>query len=145
LRLDLAKAYDVLEQDLGRAPGTAELADRLGVTEEEVLEGQRAANGYVARSLDPLEEDEPLSPLARRLGEEDPALDIVECLESLKPLIATLPERERTILSLRFVDELTQSEIGERLGISQMHVSRLLARVLGKLREGLLAPGDGEA
>ncbi|MFD7446994.1 RNA polymerase sigma factor SigF [Streptomyces sp. NPDC059909] len=144
LRLDLAKAYDTLEQDLARAPTAAELADRLGITEAEVVEGQQATNGYVARSLEPLEDDEPVSALAHRLGEEDPALDLVECLESLKPLIAGLPERERTILSLRFGDELTQSEIGERLGISQMHVSRLLARVLEKLREGLLADDAGE-
>ncbi|WP_351233420.1 SigB/SigF/SigG family RNA polymerase sigma factor [Streptomyces sp. NPDC002133] len=142
LRLDLAKAYDVLEQDLGHAPTVAELAARLGITEDEVAEGQRAANGYVARSIEPLEDDEAVSPLARRLGEEDPALDIVECLECLKPLIADLPERERTILSLRFGDELTQSEIGERLGISQMHVSRLLAGILTKLRKGLLADDD---
>ncbi|WP_423247129.1 SigB/SigF/SigG family RNA polymerase sigma factor [Streptomyces pratisoli] len=143
LRLDLAKAYDVMEQDLGRAPTAAELADRLGLTEEEVVEGQRAANGYVARSIEPLEDDESTSPLTRRLGAEDPALDIIECLECLKPLIAELPERERTILALRFGDDLTQSEIGERLGISQMHVSRLLARVLTKLRAALLADDAG--
>ncbi|TLQ42494.1 SigB/SigF/SigG family RNA polymerase sigma factor [Streptomyces marianii] len=139
LRLDLAKAYDALEQDLGRAPTAAELAAHLELTEEEVVEGQQAANGYVARSIEPLEDDENESPLARRLGHEDPALDVVECLECLKPLIARLPDRERTILSLRFGEDLTQSEIGERLGISQMHVSRLLARVLTELRAALLA------
>ncbi|MER6997916.1 SigB/SigF/SigG family RNA polymerase sigma factor [Streptomyces sp. NPDC000410] len=142
LRLDLAKAYDGLEQDLGRPPTTAELADRLGVTEAEAVEGQRAANGYVARSIEPLETAETLGTpgaLERALGAEDPALDVVECLESLKPMIAELPERERVILSLRFGAELTQSEIGARLGISQMHVSRLLAGVLRRLREGLLA------
>ncbi|MFC5799887.1 SigB/SigF/SigG family RNA polymerase sigma factor [Streptomyces formicae] len=145
LRLDLAKAFDTLEQDLGRAPTTAELADRLDVTEPEVLEGQRAANGYVARSIEPLEDDEPPGQLARRLGAEDPALDVVECLQCLKPVIAALPERERTILSLRFGDELTQSEIGERLGISQMHVSRLLARILEQLRDALLTDEADEA
>ncbi|MEU2432699.1 SigB/SigF/SigG family RNA polymerase sigma factor [Streptomyces sp. NPDC007861] len=144
LRLDLAKAFDTLEQDLGRAPTTAELADRLGVTDAEVVEGQRAANGYVARSIEPLEDDEPPGGLARRLGAEDPALDVVECLECLKPVIAALPERERTILSLRFGDELTQSEIGDRLGISQMHVSRLLARVLDQLRAALLAEDEAQ-
>ncbi|MFE3328906.1 RNA polymerase sigma factor SigF [Streptomyces sp. NPDC059176] len=143
LRLDLAKASDALEQDLGRPPTATELAARLGLTPEEVVEGQRAANGYLARSLEPLESDEATGPLGRRLGAEDPALDVVECLECLKPMIGGLPERERAILSLRFGEELTQSEIGERLGISQMHVSRLLARVLTQLREGLLAD-DGQ-
>jgi len=137
LRIDLAKAYDVLEQQLGRTPTTAELA---GLSEAEVTEGRQAANGYLARSLDaPLKDEETaLNAVTRRLGEEDGSLETIECLESLKPLIAALPERERTILSLRFGDELTQSEIGERLGISQMHVSRLLARTLSRLRTGLL-------
>ncbi|GFH38165.1 SigB/SigF/SigG family RNA polymerase sigma factor [Streptomyces pacificus] len=144
LRLDLAKAYDALEQDLGRAPTPAELAARLDLTEEAVLEGRRAANGYAARSVEPLDDEEGKSPLAHRLGVEDPALDIVECLQCLKPLIARLPERERAILSLRFGDDLTQAEIGERLGISQMHVSRLLARVLAELRAALLAEDGGQ-
>ncbi|MEV0928625.1 SigB/SigF/SigG family RNA polymerase sigma factor [Streptomyces spongiicola] len=144
LRLDLAKAYDVLEQDLGRAPTPAELATHLDLTEGEVLEGQQAANGYVARSIEPLQDDEGKSPLAGRLGDEDPALHVVECLECLKPLIARLPERERAILALRFGDDLTQAEIGERLGISQMHVSRLLTRVLAELRAALLADEGGQ-
>ncbi|MGW1023605.1 SigB/SigF/SigG family RNA polymerase sigma factor [Streptomyces sp. NPDC002577] len=139
LRIDIAKAVDSLEQQLGRAPTTAELAEGLGISEDELEEGRQAANVYAARSLDaPVESDEPHGRATPQLGEEDPALDVVECLESLKPLIATLPERERLILSLRFCDELTQSEIGARLGISQMHVSRLLARTLDVLRAGLL-------
>jgi RNA polymerase sigma-B factor len=140
LRIDLAKAFDVLEQRLGRSPTTAELAERLGVSEAEVTEGRQAANAYLARSLDaPLKDEETaLNAVTRRLGDEDRSLETIECLESLKPLLAALPERERTILSLRFGDELTQSEIGARLGISQMHVSRLLARVLSTLRTGLL-------
>ncbi|MCP3820672.1 SigB/SigF/SigG family RNA polymerase sigma factor [Streptomyces sp. A3M-1-3] len=146
LRIDLAKAYDTLEQGLGRVPTAAELADRLDVTEAEVIEGQQAANGYIARSLDaPLKEDEARCAVTRCLGEEDRAFDVIECLESLKPLIAALPERDRTILSLRFGEELTQSEIGARLGISQMHVSRLLARALCTLRAGLLEDQPPEA
>ncbi|WP_455354918.1 SigB/SigF/SigG family RNA polymerase sigma factor [Streptomyces sp. SYSU K217416] len=147
LRIDLAKAYDTLEQGLGRVPTAAELAERLDVTEAEVVEGQQAANGYIARSLDaPLKEDEARSAVTRCLGAEDRAFDVIECLESLKPLIAALPERDRVILSLRFGEELTQSEIGARLGISQMHVSRLLARALSTLRTGLLEdqPPDTE-
>ncbi len=148
LRIDLAKAVDVMEQDLGRRPTTAELAERLDVTEEEIVEGERASNGYVARSLDvPANEDDgTVGTLTRSLGCEDRSYDIVDCLESLKPLIAALDERDRLVLSLRFGDELTQSEIGDRLGLSQMHVSRLLARILAALRAGLLSdepPADG--
>ncbi|GAA3379318.1 RNA polymerase sigma factor SigF [Streptomyces sannanensis] len=148
LRLDLAKAFDALEQQLDRTPTTAELARRLGISEAEVAEGEQAANGYVARSLDaPVNDDEALSSMTCRLGREEPTLDTIESVESLKPLIAALPERDRIILSLRFCEDLTQSEIGTRLGISQMHVSRLLARTLAKLRSGLLdddAPSTGE-
>ncbi|MGW7467644.1 SigB/SigF/SigG family RNA polymerase sigma factor [Streptomyces xantholiticus] len=144
LRIDLAKALDVLEQGLGRRPTTAELSEYLHVSEEEVLEGERASNGYTAQSLDAtVNDDEASNTVTRRLGREDPAFDIVDSLEALKPLIAALDERDRLILSLRFREELTQSEIGERLGISQMHVSRLLARILQTLRTGIMddAPG----
>ncbi|UYQ60324.1 SigB/SigF/SigG family RNA polymerase sigma factor [Streptomyces peucetius] len=139
LRIDLAKALDLLEQQLGRRPTTAELSEYLQVSEEEVLEGERASNGYTAQSLDAtVNEEEATNAVTRRLGKEDPAFDIVDSLEALKPLIAGLDERDRLILSLRFREELTQSEIGERLGISQMHVSRLLARILKMLRAGIM-------
>jgi RNA polymerase sigma-B factor len=140
LRIELAKAIDTLEQDLGRRPSRAELAAHLHVDEECVAEGEQAANGYVARSLDtPVgDEETTLTAGARRLGEEERSFELIDCLESLKPLIARLDERDRRILSLRFGDELTQSEIGERLGLSQMHISRLLARILDELRTGLL-------
>ncbi|MGW7431794.1 SigB/SigF/SigG family RNA polymerase sigma factor [Streptomyces sp. NPDC054861] len=141
LRIELAKAIDTLEQDLGRRPSRAELAAHLRVDEACVAEGEQAANGYVARSLDTPSGDEETTTLtagARRLGEEERSFDLIDSLESLKPLIARLDERDRRILSLRFGDELTQSEIGERLGLSQMHISRLLARILDELRTGLL-------
>ncbi|MFF3322583.1 SigB/SigF/SigG family RNA polymerase sigma factor [Streptomyces sp. NPDC002889] len=139
LRIGLAKALDVLEQQLGRRPTTAELARYLDVDEAEVVLGEQAANGYTAQSLDSAVTDEEApSAVARSLGAVDPAFDIVDSLEALKPLIAMLGERDRLILSLRFGDELTQSQIGERLGISQMHVSRLLARILATLRDGML-------
>ncbi|MCX4585658.1 SigB/SigF/SigG family RNA polymerase sigma factor [Streptomyces sp. NBC_01481] len=139
LRIDLARARDQMEQHLGRCPTAAELAAHLGVTEAEVVEGEQAANGYVARSLDaPVDEDDALSALTRGLGNEDPAFDIVEAVASLKPVIASLGERDRLILSLRFGEELTQSEIGARLGLSQMHVSRLLAAIYATLRAALL-------
>ncbi|WP_051967309.1 RNA polymerase sigma factor SigF [Kitasatospora mediocidica] len=139
LRLTLAKATDELEQRLDRAPTVAELALLTGVSDDEVTEGLTAGNGYTAGSLDmQLENDSPDSTLARRLGFDDTRIARVEDLHALKPLIASLPERDRTIISLRFVEELTQAEIGERLGVSQMQVSRLLARALATLRAGLL-------
>ncbi|ROQ68518.1 RNA polymerase sigma-B factor [Streptomyces sp. 840.1] len=138
LRLDLAKAGDELAQQLDRAPTVGELADRLGISNEEVVEGMAASNAYTASSLDAKpEEDENDGALADRIGYEDHGLEGIEYVESLKPLIASLPGRDRTILSLRFVANMTQSEIGEELGISQMHVSRLLSRTLVKLRKGL--------
>ncbi|MFF8600585.1 RNA polymerase sigma factor SigF [Streptomyces sp. NPDC015232] len=141
LRLDLAKAGDELSQRLDRAPTVEELARELGIGTDEVVEGMAAANAYTASSLDaPQEEsDSDGSTLADRLGYEDHGLEGIEYVESLKPLIASLPPRERRILSLRFTAGLTQSEIGEELGISQMHVSRLLARTLARLRRGLTA------
>ncbi|MFJ8753613.1 RNA polymerase sigma factor SigF [Streptomyces sp. NPDC102441] len=140
LRLDLAKAGDELAQKLDRSPTVAELADRLGLSKEEVVEGMAASNAYTASSLDAKPDDQSESnegALADRLGYEDHGLEGIEYVESLKPLIASLPLRDRTILSMRFVSNMTQSEIGEELGISQMHVSRLLSRTLVKLRKGL--------
>jgi RNA polymerase sigma-B factor len=138
LRLDLAKAGDELAQKLDRAPTVAELAERLGISNEEVVEGMAASNAYTASSLDAQpEEDDSEGALADRIGYEDHGLEGIEYVESLKPLIAELAPRDRKILSLRFVANMTQSEIGDELGISQMHVSRLLSRTLGRLRKGL--------
>ncbi|MEU3888147.1 RNA polymerase sigma factor SigF [Streptomyces sp. NPDC029041] len=138
LRLDLAKAGDELAQKLDRAPTVKELAERLGISNDEVVEGMAASNAYTASSLDAQpEEDDSEGALADRIGYEDHGLEGIEYVESLKPLIAELPPRDRKILSLRFVAGMTQSEIGEELGISQMHVSRLLSRTLMKLRKGL--------
>ncbi|MEV7520323.1 SigB/SigF/SigG family RNA polymerase sigma factor [Streptomyces sp. NPDC091371] len=139
LRLDIAKAHDVLEQGLGRQPTDHELAERLGIDDDAVAEGRRAANGYTAGSFDRPAGEEPEGDAApQRLGVEEPAYDLVESLESLKPLLAGLGERDRLILSLRFGEDLTQAEIGERLGVSQMQVSRLLGRIMARLRTGLL-------
>ncbi|QPP08518.1 RNA polymerase sigma factor SigF [Streptomyces bathyalis] len=139
LRLDLAKAGDELAQNLDRAPTMEELAERLDISVEEVVEGMAASNAYTASSLDAQpEEDDTEGALADRIGYEDNGLEGIEYVESLKPLIAELPARDRTILSLRFVANMTQSEIGDELGISQMHVSRLLSRTLNKLRKGLM-------
>ncbi len=142
LRIDLAKAVDQLSQELDRAPSTAELAAHLGIDEEEVIEGVVAANGYTAGSIDmPMDDssDHSASPLSDRLGAPDADLEIAENVQALKPLIEELDDRDRLILAMRFGQELTQAEIGRELGVSQMHVSRLLTRITTRLREGLLA------
>ncbi|MFE9426372.1 SigB/SigF/SigG family RNA polymerase sigma factor [Kitasatospora sp. NPDC006697] len=145
LRITLAKAQDALAQDLDRDPTVAELADHLSLEEAEVIEGITAANAHTAGSLDlPSAEgaeagDPGGVPFAERLGGQDGRLALVEDLVALRPLVGALPERERMILSMRFTEDLTQSQIGERLGLSQMHVSRLLNRTLGRLRDGLMA------
>ncbi|MGW7359340.1 RNA polymerase sigma factor SigF [Streptomyces sp. NPDC054802] len=138
LRLDLAKAGDELSQKLDRAPTVDELAQRLDIGRDEVVEGMAASNAYTASSLDAQpEDDDSEGALAHRIGYEDHGLEGIEYVESLRPMIASLPPRDRKILSLRFVANMTQSEIGEELGISQMHVSRLLSRTLSRLRKGL--------
>jgi RNA polymerase sigma-B factor len=141
LRLRLAKASDELGQKLDRAPTVHELARFLDVSQEEVVEGMIASNGYSASSLDApgggAGGDDAAAPMDR-LGSDDAAIELVENRESLKPLIAALAPRERHILLLRFFGGKTQAEIGEQLGISQMHVSRLLSRTLDTLRTGLL-------
>ncbi|MFE2872611.1 SigB/SigF/SigG family RNA polymerase sigma factor [Embleya sp. NPDC059259] len=140
LRIELAEARDTFTAEHDREPGAAELAARLGLDVAQVAEGLTAAAGYTAESLDaPASEDGPLPAHAARASFVDPGFARVEDLHALKPLIAALPERERTILALRFGRELTQSQIAERLGLSQMHVSRLLGRTLAGLRTGLLA------
>ncbi|MEV5976267.1 RNA polymerase sigma factor SigF [Streptomyces sp. NPDC052114] len=142
-RVELAKATEELSTRLGRAPRVAELAALMNLDEDEVVEAQVAANGYNSTSLDASvhgDPDEGEAALADFIGEEDPALELVEDFHALAPLLAELDDRDRRILHLRFVDELTQAQIGERLGVSQMHVSRLLARTLERLRAGMLTP-----
>jgi len=140
LKLSLTKATSELSQRNGRSPTVAELAAHLGMTEEEILEGLESANAYSAVSLDAPDGGDDDSPaVADSLGIVDDALEGVEYRESLKPLLERLPAREKKILMLRFFGNMTQSQIAAELGISQMHVSRLLARTLAQLREGLLA------
>ncbi len=137
-RLAVLRGSDEVEQHLGRAPTTQELAARTGLPEDQVVEALGAANARTATSLDaPLDDENAGRAMERRTGCCDPALAVVEDVQSLKPLIASLPEREREILALRFTEDLTQAEIGHRLGISQMHVSRLLTRSFQVLRAGL--------
>ncbi|MGW1014484.1 SigB/SigF/SigG family RNA polymerase sigma factor [Streptomyces termitum] len=144
LHLELARTSDALEQVQGRAPSCSELAARLGLSRAEVARAQLASRARTTSFLDAPaggEEDEPGTPqgtTGRRVAVTEPAYELIDDLTSLRPLIARLDERDRLILSLRFREELTQAEIGSRLGLSQMHVSRLLARILGELRAGLL-------
>jgi RNA polymerase sigma-B factor len=144
LRVELSKAKEHLSLLLDRDPTVAELAAHLELTEEEVVEGLVAANGYTAGSLDTPYCDAESGPdgegrtLADTFGECDPALELVEDFHSLAPLIEKLPERDRRLLQMRFGEEMTQAQIGEELGYSQMHVSRLLSRTIGRLRAGLL-------
>ncbi len=138
LKLSLTKAIGELAQREGRAPTVSELAAHLQMSEEDVLEGLESANAYSTVSLDaPDSGDEDAPAVADSLGIVDEALEGVEYRESLKPLLERLPPREKKILLLRFFGNLTQSQIAAELGISQMHVSRLLARTLTQLRDGL--------
>ncbi|MFI6336893.1 RNA polymerase sigma factor SigF [Streptomyces sp. NPDC050535] len=138
LRLALTTATAELSQQHGRSPTVHELAEKLGISEEEVLEGLESANAYSTLSLDVPDTDDESPAVADTLGSEDEALEGVEYRESLKPLLEDLPPREKRILLLRFFGNMTQSQIAQEVGISQMHVSRLLARTLAQLREKLL-------
>ncbi len=139
LTLALTSTTGELSQKLGRAPTVAEMAKHLGLSEEEILEGLESANAYSAVSLDAPDGGDDGPAVADSLGRIDESLEGVEDRESLKPLLDALPPREKKILMLRFFGGMTQSQIADELGISQMHVSRLLARTLATLREGMLA------
>jgi RNA polymerase sigma-B factor len=139
LRLQIGKVSGDLAQDLGRSPTVADLAARLCVSEEEVIEGLDCGQAYRALSLDaPVGDGEGgTNGLGDLLGDDDPDMQNVENREALRPLLARLPEREQKIIAMRFHGNLTQSQIAAELGISQMHVSRLLAGALRNLREQL--------
>jgi RNA polymerase sigma-B factor len=138
LRIAISAATAELTQSLGRSPTISEIAARVGVVEEEVLEGLESANAYSTLSLDATEstEDSALSMLDA-LGEDDEALEGVENRESIRPLLQQLHPREKHILALRFFRGMTQSQIATEIGVSQMHVSRLLNRTLQQLRDSL--------
>ncbi|MCZ4103761.1 MULTISPECIES: RNA polymerase sigma factor SigF [Streptomyces] len=143
LRLELTKASEELSDRLGREATTSELAAFLDLTPAQVIEGLVAASGYTAGTIDIpsiANDGGQERALADRIGDLDPALEGVENLLTLKPLIAALPERDRRILNMRFGQEMTQAEIGTELGVSQMQVSRLLNRTLAHLRGHLMAP-----
>jgi RNA polymerase sigma-B factor len=139
-RVQLAKANEELRSRLGRTPTVKELSQLMCLSEEEVNEARLASNGYNSASLDAAisSSDDGEAALADFIGLDDNALELVEDFNALAPLIAELDDRERRIIHMRFVDELTQAQIGEHLGVSQMHVSRLISRTLAKLRAGML-------
>jgi len=140
LGVAIGKASGPLTQEPGRAPRPSELAAHLGVDREEVIEALAAAADRRATPLFPVTHDDDAP--EERVGTVEKAYDHVEYAIALKPLIEQLPERERLILTLRFFGDQTQSQIAARVGVSQMHVSRLLARTLERLREGLAATND---
>jgi RNA polymerase sigma-B factor len=140
LHLRLGAATADLSQRLGRAPTATELARELEMDRAEVIEGLVAGSSYNTLSIDSGGSgsgDEEARAIADTLGDADAGLERIENREALRPLLDALPERERTVLMLRFFDSMTQTQIAERVGISQMHVSRLLAKSLARLRDEL--------
>jgi RNA polymerase sigma-B factor len=139
LKLRLDRMVETLTGELGRAPTPGELADRTGASVEDVIEALGAASAHYPDSLDrPVGEDGEDS-IGLLLGDEERGYDHVENVALVDGLLSTLPEREREILRLRFEDELTQAEIGRRLGISQMHVSRLIRQSIAKLQRATVS------
>jgi RNA polymerase sigma-B factor len=131
---EVERATERLRRTLGRSPTTAEVAAQMGLEITEVLDAGEAATAYRTVSLDaPVHGDEELS-RAESVGAEEPRYDTVEDAVMLAPAIRALPARQRVILRLRFEEDMTQSEIAQVMGISQMHVSRMLRQALGRLR-----------
>ncbi|MCY1145700.1 SigB/SigF/SigG family RNA polymerase sigma factor [Actinoplanes sp. Pm04-4] len=134
LRLAITAANNELTTKLGRAATVTDVAAHLGVTEEEVLEGLEGARAYNATSLSTPVSAEGTTELGDTLGGEDREYEMTEFRIALGPALATLDEREQKIIHLRFYGNLTQTQIAEHVGVSQMHVSRLLTKALVKLR-----------
>jgi RNA polymerase sigma-B factor len=137
LAVRVDRVSDELSRELGRAPTPAEIAERTGATLEQVLEAREAAGAYRAVSLDRSREDddEEADAVGRAFGAEDPGFGLAEDAATVARLMRVLGDREREVLRLRFEEDLTQSEIGERVGVSQMHVSRLIRQSIARLRE----------
>ncbi|ANY07923.1 SigB/SigF/SigG family RNA polymerase sigma factor [Pseudonocardia sp. HH130630-07] len=138
MHVSINGAVSELSQRLGRAPRPSEIAELLDLPVQEVLEGLEAAEAYRSSSLDEmLSSEDGSATVGSLVGDADAALDRVDYRESLRPLLAELAPRERTIVMLRFFGNRTQTQIAEEVGISQMHVSRLLAQTLNRLRDRL--------
>lgn len=144
LRAAIGATAAELTQSLGRSPTPAELADRIGCTVDDVVEGLESGNAYATVSLDTAGQDDDGTPtILDTMGEEDANFAHAELRASLAPLLSELEPRERRILLLRFVKNMSQSQIAAEVGISQMHVSRLLGRTLERLREAMRDSSGG--
>jgi RNA polymerase sigma-B factor len=141
LQAQLNNARAELSQQFGRTPNASEIAQHLGVDRESVIEATIAGGNYSTRSTDvPAGPDDKFKAIGETLGDVDPGLDRVLDVETARPLIAALPDRQRTVLTLRFFENMSQSQIGEQMGYSQMHISRLLTKALDTLRSQVRAP-----
>ncbi len=136
LAVRITRVMGTLTQEFARAPTVREIADHVGASEEHVLEALDASRAYTADSLDAPTGDDDRFSAADTLSVHDDRIENLDSWQSVAPLLRELPERERTILYMRFFEEKTQTEIAQELGISQMHVSRILARTLTDLRQG---------
>jgi RNA polymerase sigma-B factor len=125
-----------LSRRLGRSPSVAEIGDVTALTQEQVLEAMEAASAYDAISLESYRfgDAEDGETYAESIGVEDERFDLVEYGATIAPTLQALPPRDRIVLHLRFAEDLTQAEIAARVGVSQMHVSRLIRRALERLR-----------
>jgi RNA polymerase sigma-B factor len=142
LRMQIGTTTAELTQSLGRSPTPRELAESMGCTVEEIVEGIESGNAYSTLSLDAADDsgDDTGASLLDMMGLDDEELEQIEIRESIKPLLEALPSREKRILLLRFFRNRTQAEIAAEIGVSQMHVSRLLSRTLEQLRTTLEEP-----
>jgi RNA polymerase sigma-B factor len=146
LAVRVDRVAEELSRQLGRAPTPDEIAENIGATAEQVLEAREAAGAYRAVSLDrPHDDDEEGDGMAETMGVEDPGFGLAEDAVTVERLMAVLSDREREVLRLRFAEDLTQSEIGARVGVSQMHVSRLIRHAVARLREAAEEAEDDAA
>jgi RNA polymerase sigma-B factor len=143
LRMQISSATADLTQSLGRSPTPRELADVIGCSVDDIVEGIESSNAYSTLSLDATDDsgDDNGASMLELIGLDDEELEHIEIRESLKPLLEALPPREKRILLLRFFKNKTQSQIADEIGVSQMHVSRLLTRTLAQLRTSLQESG----
>jgi RNA polymerase sigma-B factor len=143
LHLQVGRAVEVLEQRLGRSPRVPEIATEVGVSEEEILTVMEMGHAYEPASLDrdlPYEEEDLQVCLGENIGTMDRSLENYEERVVIREAISRLEPREQQIIQLRYFEELSQTEIAEQMGMSQMHVSRLLRRALAQLKK-LLSEG----
>jgi RNA polymerase sigma-B factor len=143
LAVKVDRVADEMSRELGRSPTPMEIAERTSTTLEQVLEAREASAAYRAVSLDrPRTDDEDDSEsYADAMGGEDPGFRLAEDAATVERLMRVLSDREREVLRLRFEEDLTQSEIGDRVGVSQMHVSRLIRQSIARLRDEADEPG----